>query len=271
MPTVSQAIFDPLIVAEWHRRRAQHRRASQWMWYVFWIVLIVACLPLFFHLVGYFPYGAVLAFCAAVAASTLKSRYMAILKCPHCDEAPVGRLAGPPLINVEHCPHCHYWLLHPSLEERFANGRGPSKLLQFLRTASNLELPLRFPFLHLAKALLSVASIAGFFSFVSFFVAVPVVDDMVNGVHVSPSWEAAVYNHGRHYQWLLLDRHRVLFGTITLVWVICMIVLGSVDRQLKRAETQDRARGRLLYWIANFLPEVAFFAAAWYLVFMPHR
>ena len=104
MAAVSQAIFDPEVVAEWTRRRARHRHASRWLWCVFWIVLIVACLPLFFRLVDLFPYGVVLAFCATVAASTLKSRYMVILKCPHCDEAPVGRLVMPPLINAEHCP-----------------------------------------------------------------------------------------------------------------------------------------------------------------------
>ena len=270
MPAVSQAIFDPEVVAEWARRRARHRHASRWLWYVFWVLLIVACLPLFFCLVGYFPYGVVLAFCAAVGASTLKSRYMAILKCPHCDQAPVGRLVIPPLINVEHCPHCHYWLLHPSLEERFADRRGPNKLPQFLRAASNLDLPLAFPFLHLAKALLSAALFAGFFSFVSFFVAVPVVGGMVDGTHVPASWEAVVSNHGRYYRWLLLDHHRVLFGAGTLAWIICSVVFGSVERQLKRSEAEDRARGQVAYWTADLLPFIASFAVAWYLVFMPH-
>jgi hypothetical protein len=262
--------FDPQVVAEWDRRRSQHRRASQWLWYLFWTVLIVASVPMLLRIVDYFPYGIALLFCTVAAASMLRLRYLAILKCPHCEQTPVGRLEAPLLTESESCPHCHYWLLHPSLDVRFADTPTPNRFTRSWRAALNMRLPLRFPFLHMAKAVLSAAAGAGFFSFVSFFVAVPVIDGTINGVHVSPLWEAAVNNHGHYYQWLLLDRHRLLFGTVTLLWLICLTVLGIVERQSKRAEATDRARGRFVYWAADFLSFIAFGVTAWYFVFMPH-
>lgn len=130
---------------------------------------------------------------------------------------------------------------------------------------------LRFPFLHLVMSVLQAGNIAGFFAVISFSVADPVVGGKVRGVTVPASWEGAVDNHGRYYQWPLLHLHPLMFFIALVSWVLCLAALWRIHRQLQRSKGADIEHyGRVVYWIADFVPTLAFAVTAWFFVFMPH-
>ena len=111
---VMKATFDAAVVTEWARRREHFQRKGRWLWWVFAVLLVLAVVPALLGMIAPFPWLVVVAVCAIAYAVTLRSRYLAVIACPHCDKKPwslrTRRLA---LVGHDLCPHCYYWLIDP--------------------------------------------------------------------------------------------------------------------------------------------------------------
>ena len=82
---------------------------------------------------------------------------------------------------------------------------------------------LKFPLIYVLELASWVLLVSSFASVVSFSAAKPIAELIRLGAAVQPSWEAAVQNHGKFYQWYLIANHPVAFGAS-----LCALVGGAV-------------------------------------------
>ncbi len=78
----------------------------------------------------------------------------------------------------------------------------------------------RRPVLSLVQLLLAIALFPAGFSVISFHAAL--TPAQAGDQAMDPAWEAGVMNHGRYYQWYLIDHHPVWY------WSSMAVVIAAV-------------------------------------------
>jgi hypothetical protein len=110
---MEQSIHDDAVVAEWLRRRSEFRRAQRPLVYGLVVLFVCLLVPPLFGIIKAMPYIGVLLFIGVWLASYLRTRHQIILMCPHCNRTPVSKYGQYPIFELDHCPHCLYWLKTP--------------------------------------------------------------------------------------------------------------------------------------------------------------
>jgi len=116
---------------------------------------------------------------------------------------------------------------------------------------------LRFPVVHIAQLLCGLIWLASFFATISFLVALPVVHGKVGTSSAPASWEAAVPNHGKYYQWFLIDDHLMFFFVVIAVAALSFAASVALAKICKASQQTDKLHHPIAYRVADAATAVA--------------
>ena len=116
---------------------------------------------------------------------------------------------------------------------------------------------LRFPVVHIVQLLCGLVWLASFFATISFLVALPVVHGKVGTTSVPVSWEAAVPNHGKYYQWYLIDGHILFFFAVVAVLALSFAASVALAKIRKASQQTDKLHHPVAYRVADAATAVA--------------
>ena len=100
------------VAAQWSKRRSEYRRATRWVWLVYWLGVAICTVP---FVIGLVPLGNgawLLVFVAAAIGLDLRQDYIRYLKCPNCGQHVVISMWGKsPFFEPTECQNCEFPLI----------------------------------------------------------------------------------------------------------------------------------------------------------------
>lgn len=110
---------------------------------------------------------------------------------------------------------------------------------------------LRFPIVHIVQLLCGLVWLASFLATISFLVALPVVHGKVGTSSVPASWEAAVPNHGKYYQWYLIDGHILFFFAVVALLALSFVASVALAKIRMASRQADKLHHPVAYRVAD--------------------